>query len=141
MRCVTYVGYCVVMLAISLISQPAEADAVAVVSVTSPLTTLSRSQVEAIFLGRTSRLPNGVQALPIDQTEGSAIRNEFYTRLVGQTAAQLKAYWWKINFTGRGQPPPTVPDSIEMKKRLVANPCAIGYIDQSMVDDSVRVVL
>jgi len=30
--------------------------------------------------------------------------------------------------------------TIEMKKRISENPAAVGYLDRSMVDDSVRVV-
>jgi hypothetical protein len=52
----------------------------------------------------------------------------------------MKAYWSKIIFTGRGQPPTEVSDGAELKKRLAANAEAIGYIDASLIDDSVRVV-
>jgi len=55
--------------------------------------------------------------------------------------AQVKAFWAKIIFTGRGQPPKTVATSLEAKKLLVENPNTISYIDQSLVDGSVRVVL
>ena len=117
------------------------ADVVAVVSAKSTVTSLSKAQVADLFLGRTSRFPNGVQAVPIDQADGSAARDEFYAKLVGKTGAQLKAYWAKIIFTGRGQPPPAVSNSVEVKKRLIGNPAAIGYIEQDLVDASVRVVL
>jgi hypothetical protein len=79
--------------------------------------------------------------VPIDQPEGSAARDEFYTRIADMSPAQVKAFWSKIIFTGRGQPPRTVTSGMEAKKALVANPNAIGYIDQSLVDSSVRVVL
>jgi ABC-type phosphate transport system substrate-binding protein len=128
-------------LALSLASRSVLADVVAVVSAKSTVTTLSRSEVTDIFLGRASRFPNGVQAVPIDQADGSVARDEFYAKLAGKTAAQLKAYWSKIIFTGRGQPPPVVANSVELKKRLAANPAAIGYMEQDLVDDSVRVVL
>jgi ABC-type phosphate transport system substrate-binding protein len=128
-------------LALLLGSTVTWADVVAVVSAKSPITALSKSQVADIFLGKASYFPDGVQAVPIDQEEGSITRVEFYAKVVGKTAAQIKAYWSKIIFTGRGQPPPTVSSGAEVKKRLVENPAAIGYIDASMVDDSVRVVL
>jgi len=57
------------------------------------------------------------------------------------SAAQLKAFWSKIIFTGRGQPPTAVGTGLDAKKLVVANPNAIGYIDQSLVDSSLRVVL
>jgi ABC-type phosphate transport system substrate-binding protein len=127
-------------LALSLTSAAAMADVVAVVSAKSSITAVSKSQLADIFLGKTNRFPDGTQAAPIDQAEGSAARDEFYDKIVGKTAAQIKAYWSKIIFTGRGQPPPTVSSASEMKKRVSENPAAIGYLDSSMVDDSLRVV-
>jgi len=134
------IGLVAIALGLCLSSAVAEADVVAVVSAKSPITALSMSQVADIFFGKATRFPNGVQAFPVDQAEGSAIRDEFYSKVVGKTAAQTKAYWAKIIFTGRGQPPPSVSNSIKMKERLSENLAAIGYIDRSLVDDSVRVV-
>lgn len=133
-------GLVVIGLALSLSSAVVEADVVAVVSAKSPIAALDKSQVGELFLGKTSRFPNGVQAVPIDQAEGLAVRDEFYGKVLGKTAAQMKAYWSKIIFTGRGQPPPSVSNDIEMKKHISENPTAIGYIDRSLVDNSVRVV-
>jgi ABC-type phosphate transport system substrate-binding protein len=128
------------ILVLTLTARPTMADVVAVVSSKSAVTTLSKNEITDIFLGKTRRFPDGTPTMAIDQVDGSAARDEFYMRLAGKTAAQLTAYWSKIIFTGRGQPPPTVLDDIEMKKRISANPAAIGYIDRSLVDDSVRVV-
>jgi ABC-type phosphate transport system substrate-binding protein len=128
-------------LALGLNTSAVSADVVAVVSSNSPITALSKSQVVDILLGKRTRFPDDNSAVPIDQTEGSAARDEFYTRIADMSPAQVKAFWSKIIFTGRGQPPKTVATSLEAKKALVANPNAIGYIDQSLVDSSVRVVL
>jgi ABC-type phosphate transport system substrate-binding protein len=140
MTLINRIGLVAIAIALGMSSAVAEADVVAVVSAKSPIAALDKSQVADIFLGKASRFPNGLQAVPIDQAEGSAVRDEFYGKVVGKTAAQIKAYWSKIIFTGRGQPPPSVSNSIEMKKRISENPAAIGYIDRSMVDDSVKVV-
>jgi len=118
----------------------ASADVVAVVSSKSAVTTLSKSQVLDIFLGKTARFPDGSQAEPIDQSEGTVARDVFYNKLAGKSAAQMKAYWSRIIFTGRGQPPKALPNGAEVKKRLVENPTAIGYIDATMVDASLRVL-
>jgi ABC-type phosphate transport system substrate-binding protein len=135
-----HIGLLAVGLTLSLSSIVVNADVVAVVSAKNLIATLDKSQLADIFLGKTNRFPNGVQAVPIDQAEGSAVRDEFYGKVVGKTASQIKAYWSKIIFTGRGQPPPSVSNDIEMKKRISENPIAIGYIDRSLVDNSVRVV-
>ncbi|MEO6080602.1 MAG: phosphate ABC transporter substrate-binding protein [Steroidobacteraceae bacterium] len=119
----------------------AHADVVAVVSDTSAVMSLNKEQVVAIFLGKSAHFPNGTQAVPIDQADSTAARTEFYARFAGKSPAQLRAHWSKIIFTGRGRPPRVVANSSEIKKLLLQNPNAIGYIEQSAVDSSVRVVL
>jgi ABC-type phosphate transport system substrate-binding protein len=135
------IGLIAAFLAMSMPIRVALADVVVVVSAKSPVRALTANQVLDIFLGRSARFPSGGQAAPIDQQEGAAARNEFYFKLAGKSGSQLKAYWSKIIFTGRGQPPRAVADGYEVKRTLAANPAAIGYIDQSLVDDSVIVVL
>jgi ABC-type phosphate transport system substrate-binding protein len=135
------IGISVIGLLLSLSPGTTMADVVAVVSSKSPLTELSKNQVLDIFLGRVSRLPDGEQALPIDQAEGSTARDEFYAKYAGKSAAQIKAHWAKIIFTGRGHPPEEAPNSIEVKKLVVKNRHAIGYIENKLVDESVRVLL
>jgi hypothetical protein len=100
---------------------------------------LTRTQIEEIFLGKVGRFPDGSIAVPLDLIEGSSGRDVFYAKL-GKSPSQLKAYWSKIIFTGRGQPPRTVANGTEMKKRVAENPDAIGYIDAKLVDDTVRVL-
>ena len=135
------VGLAIVALTLGLCIRAVSADVVAAVSSKSPITTLSKNQVMDIFLGKTTRFPDGSSAVPIDQSEGSAARDEFYSRFADMSPAQVKAFWAKIIFTGRGQPPKTVATSLEAKMALVANPNAISYIDQTLVDSSLRVVL
>jgi ABC-type phosphate transport system substrate-binding protein len=115
-------------------------DVVAVVSAKSAVTNLSATQVADIFLGKSSRFPDGTQATPLDQNEDSPMRDQFYARYTGKSPAQLKAHWSKIIFTGRGQPPRQVGGSAEAKKLIADNPNAIGYIDNRLVDSSVRVL-
>ncbi len=115
-------------------------DVVAVVSAKSPVTQLSPGQVADIFLGKSSRFPDGTQAMPIDLVEDSPVRDRFYSQYAGKSAAQVKAHWSKIIFTGRGQPPRQAASPVEAKKLVADNPNAIGYIDPSQVDGSVRVV-
>jgi ABC-type phosphate transport system substrate-binding protein len=134
-------GWALVGLALSLGAGEARAAVVAVVSASNPVTTLSKNQVADIFLGRATHFPGDGPVVPIDQAEGSAERNEFYDRYADKSAAQVKSHWSKIVFTGRGQPPKAVANSAEVKKRIAEDPNAIGYIEQSLVDSSVRVLL
>ena len=115
-------------------------DVVAVVSARSPVQALNSEQVAEIFLGKTARFPDGTEAVPIDQSEDSPLRERFYAQFTGKSAAQVKAHWSKILFTGRGQPPKQAADSVEAKRLVAANPRGITYIDHSLIDNSVRVV-
>ncbi len=115
-------------------------DVVAIVSAKSPVTSLTQAQVADIFLGRTSRFPDGTQAMPIDHPEDSPARDRFYSQVTGKSPAQVKAYWSKIVFTGRGRPPVQAVNGAEAKKMIAQNPAAIGYIDSTLVDESVRVL-
>ena len=129
-----------VMLLFGLALQAQAQEVVAVVSSKSPVTALDSAQVADIFLGKTTRFPDGSPATPIDLNEESALRERFYTQYTGKSPAQVKAHWAKIIFTGRGQPPRQALSTAEAKKLIAENPNAIGYIDASQVDNSVRVL-
>lgn len=129
-----------VLLSVATKSRGAEPEIVVIVSQKSSVTTLTRDQVADIFLGKTSRLPGGAKAVPLDQPEGSALRESFYSEYAAKSPAQLKAHWARIIFTGRGQPPAEVPDGQAARKQVAENPGAIAYIERSLVDASVRVV-
>lgn len=141
MSIINRIGIIIIGLALSLGASGAAAEVVAVVSASNPVSTLSRNQVADIFLGKANRFPDGSQAVPIDQAEGSAAREEFYFKFAGKSPAQLKAHWSKIIFTGRGQPPPEVSNDVEEKELIVKNPHAIGYIERKQVDGSVKALL
>jgi ABC-type phosphate transport system substrate-binding protein len=129
------------LLAMTMTSADAYADMVVIVSAKSHVTSLTPEQTARIFLGKTGRFPDGGDALPIDQAEGSRIRGEFYSKVVHKNPSQLTAYWAKIIFTGDGRPPVELENSMEVRNAVAKNPNAIGYIDKSDVDKSVRVIL
>ena len=79
--------------------------------------------------------------MPADQAESSAIRDQFYNKVTGKQAAQVKAAWSRLVFSGKGTPPKELASSAEVKKFVAANPDAIGYIEKSAVDGSVKTVL
>jgi hypothetical protein len=94
---------------------------------------VSKAQIADLYLGR------GGGLTPIDQSAGSSIYAEFYKKATGRDPAQVKAIWSRILFTGRGQPPKQLADSAAVKKTVAANPTAVGYIEKSAVDASVKV--
>lgn len=117
------------------------AHLVVIVSAKSPLTTLTRKDVADIYLGRTNEFPRGAPIVPIDQAEDNAQRTEFYWLVTGKSPAQVRTYWSKLIFTGRGEPPRS-EDNAEAVKRAVSGWAnAVGYIDQGELDPRVKAVL
>lgn len=138
MRTVVRSGRCL-LTACFLVVGVAEAQVVVVGG--RSMSEMSREQVADIFLGKSTALPGGGVALPVDQPESSPAREDFYGRVTGKSAAQARSLWSRLAFTGKGMPPKVIGDSAEVKKYVAGTTGAIGYIDRSAVDDSVKVIL
>lgn len=96
---------------------------------------LTRDQIADLYLGRSTALK------PLDLPSSNVLRDEFYLKATDRDAAQVKAVWSRIIFTGQGQPPKALPDAAAVKKAVASDPRLIGYIDKAEVDASVKVVL
>ena len=77
----------------------------------------------------------------LDLPEGTAIHDAFYQRVTGRDAAQAKANWARLAFSGHGQAPKVLADAAAVKKAVAADPKLVGYIDADDVDRTVQVVL
>lgn len=128
------------VLLISLASSLVNAEISVIVSSNNPNSSIDQSMVSKIFLGKSKSFPDGSQAVPIDQDDGSAARDSFNTTILGKSSSQLKSYWSRLIFTGKGTPPKQSGDDTAVKKLVADNPNIIGYIDSSAVDSSVKVV-
>lgn len=117
------------------------AELVVIVSAKNPVTALRADQVADIFLAQTGRFPGGDEAMALDQPVGNPLRDEFYGKVAAKSPALMKAYWTKMVFTGRGQPPRELPNSVAVRKMVAENPSMIGYIDRAALDASVKTVL
>lgn len=130
----------VTALLLAMAAQSALAGVAVVVNSKSSVDGLSKEQVARIFLGKSKSFPNGNKATPIDQDSGGT-RDKFYSDAVKKTDSQVKAYWARLIFTGKGQPPRSVYDDREVINTLVSDPSAVGYIDESSVNSRVKVLL
>ncbi len=115
------------------------AGIVVVVGQGSPIGKASSKDIKKVFLGKKKKI-RGFPVLPVDQSEGSGARAEFYKKIVKKNESQLKAYWSKLIFTGKSHPPRDGGSDADIKKEVAANPKLIGYIDEASVDGSVKVI-
>ena len=126
-------------LALLMLSGVAQAE-IAVIVHPNNASTFDDNSIERIFLVKSKKFPDGSAAVPINQSEGAPSRDTFDGTVLKKSAAQLKSYWSKLVFTGKGSQPQDVSGDSEVKALISANPNMIGYVDASVVDGSVKVV-
>ncbi|MBY0556673.1 MAG: hypothetical protein K2P77_05665 [Burkholderiaceae bacterium] len=110
------------------------AEIVVIVNPKNPATRMFSEQAGQFFLGKSSLFT------PIEHNDGP-LRNEFYKKVLDKDSTQVKAIWSKLVFTGKATAPKEYASSAEVKKAVAADVSAIGYIEKSQVDDSVKVIL
>lgn len=113
---------------------------VAVIVHPSNSNTINESFIKKVFTGKVKSFDNGDSVIAINQESDTKSVEEFNEKLLNKSASQLKAYWSKQIFTGKGTPPKEVSNDNEVIKLVSTNPNLIGYIDASTVNDSVKVV-
>ena len=115
------------LLALTLFVGAVQAD-IAVVVNPANANAVSKDDLNRLFLGRASSFADGSKATPLNQAEGQAARDEFDNKVLSRSSAQLKAYWSKLVFTGKGTPPKELADDAAVKAAVAADASAIGYI-------------
>ena len=126
--------------ALSICCAGAFAQVAVVVNPKNPLASMTADQVSGIFLGKSNTLPSGATAMPTDLPDSVPTREIFYPKVTGKSTAQVKAAWSRLVFSGKATPPKELASSADVKKFVASNPDAIGYIEKSAVDSSVKVV-
>ena len=114
---------------------------VVIINPESGVTKLSKNEVVEIFMGRQKHLSSGLVVLPVEQVAPGETRARFYDLLVKLPLPQVRAYWARLYFSGQAQPPRQTETPEETLHVVAANKGAIGFLEASKVDRSVRVVL
>ncbi|EGI71480.1 phosphate ABC transporter substrate-binding protein [Pseudoalteromonas sp. SR43-6] len=100
---------------------------------------LDAETIKKIYLGKAKSFDNGNKVNPATQN-GTAIADEFNSKVVGKSSSQLNAYWSKLVFTGKGTPPEKFDSDQAVIDFVAANGDSIGYIDSSKATDKVKVI-
>ncbi len=101
---------------------------------------ISEDDVKRIFLGKLKTFPDGTSVLPVNLSNSDSIREEFDDKALGKSASQIKAYWSKLVFSGKGNPPKEVDSQKEILQLVKDNPAVIGYVNASSVPAGVKVI-
>ncbi len=98
------------------------------------------AEIAKLYLGRSKSFSDGTAAIPLAQTESSAATPIFNEKILNKTGSQMKAYWSKLVFTGKGTPPKELLTDTEIIDLVSQNPNMIGYVETSSVTSAVKVV-
>lgn len=115
----------------------AQADLVIVTHPNTAVTSITSTQLERLYFGMSSRLPDGTVATVFD-VDGEN-KSLFYSKVLKKTPEQVSKYWTRMLFTGKAQPPRAVK-SDELKAALLRQPGSLGYMDSSKLDGSLKVI-
>lgn len=101
---------------------------------------VSDAEISRLFLGKLKKFDGGESATPVNSKSSTSARTDFEKNVLNKSASQLKAYWSKRVFSGKGKPPTELDNDAAVLAFVAANPGAIGYVDAANVDDSVKVI-
>jgi ABC-type phosphate transport system substrate-binding protein len=130
----------IVLAVLTLMTSLAQAGVVVIGNPGLGVSSLSADLISDIYLAKTVALPDGTRVKVVDQQEGSSARKTFYSKVIQKDETQLKAYWAKQIFTGKATPPDVMAGDKEVKAWVAGTQGGIGYVDDSVVDGTVKVL-
>jgi ABC-type phosphate transport system substrate-binding protein len=101
---------------------------------------ISLNTTRLLFSMQMGRWPDGTPAHVFVLPDDSHVHRAFTKDLLVLYPRQLRRVWDRQTYSGTGQPPETVADENEMRKKVADTPGAIGYLSSEMINDSVHVL-
>ena len=101
---------------------------------------IDESDIARIFLGKVKTFSTGDKVTLVNLKFKEATRNEFEKKVLKKSSSQVKAYWSKLMFSGKGKPPKELASDKDILNFVAANPGAIGYVAEGSVDGTVKVI-
>ena len=125
------------LLSIILFVSYTYADYMLIVNKSNTNTQITKSELKKIFLGKKTSWSNNKKIVLVVYKKNE-IQNEFFKDILKKNETQFSMYWKKAVFTGRGIQPTILKTVKEIKKFIIENPNAIGYIAKEKLDKSLK---
>ena len=103
------------------------------------MVSMSKLDIQRIFLGKNNLFPDGEPVLPIEPEKNDVAHDVFLQKVLKKTPRQIRAYRTKQIFTGRGNPPKQAESTEELLALVASNKRYIAYLSSDLVDSRVRV--
>lgn len=99
--------------------------------------TLSRDDVQRIFLGKKTTWDDGKKISPVI-LKGGFVHEQFLKTYLDKNVSQFDTFWKQVMFTGKGKTPKSVPGDAEMVWFVGNTDGAVGYIDSDTPHGDVK---
>ena len=122
-------------------SSEAGADAIVViVNKANPASSLAASELRPIFQTTKTSWGTGSDATPFNLPHGNGLRAEFDQAVLGLDPERVARYWQDRKIRGGARAPKQLPSTSAVLAAVAANPGAIGYLNASETNGTVKVV-
>ncbi len=118
------------LITVSILMMPLSVVFAGVVAISNPSDSYSAKDVTNAWKGKTTA----------QLVENASASDGFYSDVVGKSAESVAKKIKRKVFSGRMSPPKELPSDSEVIKYISANPGSIGYVKDSSVDGSVKVI-
>jgi ABC-type phosphate transport system substrate-binding protein len=134
---------CLALLAVTAGAAPGVAEDAfnVIVNSANPGTQIRRETLQAIYLRKGARWPDGKPVEAVDQSTRSAVRAAFSGAVLGQDVQAVQNHWMVSISGGKGLPPPVKGSDQDVIAFVSSKPGAIGYVSAAAaLGDSVKLL-
>jgi ABC-type phosphate transport system substrate-binding protein len=103
-------------------------DLAIVVNSANPVASLNKSQLSALYKGKTTAFPNGSSASAINLPTDSSLRQDFDKAVLNMTPDEAKRFWIDMKIRSGASAPPKMPTPAAVARHVASTSDAIGYV-------------
>ncbi|MCP4902709.1 MAG: phosphate ABC transporter substrate-binding protein [bacterium] len=101
---------------------------------------MSKRDLERIFLKKKKKWPNSQPAHPVDQRGNNALRTRFSEEVLGKSLAMVESHWQAQVFSGKGTPPKQLTSDAAIIDFVRKTRGAVGYVSAGTSTEGVKVI-
>lgn len=131
----------VVLILLCLSITASAADRLVVVTHPDNQDVVTREDLYRLYFGKRMTLPSGTRLTPVFNDGDEELLKHFSSEMLQRSSRQFKSYWARQLFTGKAKPPVRVKNVGDLKDLIAGDPQFIGFLWESDLDATVRVVL
>lgn len=102
--------------------------------------TLTEAQIAEIFAGASTTWPDGTKVQIVENGD-AVLTQKFFAKVVKKPTALVRSQWTKLALSGQGAAPKKGANAAAVKDLVSKTPGAIGYINSSDLDGTVKELL